>query len=390
MSKLVPKLRFKEFSGEWEEKSLEEIAIFTKEKIKVLDINLNTYISTENILPEFMGVSKSSKLPNILNTTKFQKNDILISNIRPYLRKVWLANFDGGASNDIIVIRAKEDNKYKFLLYIVQNNKFINYVMQGAKGVKMPRGDIALIRKYPLAIPTSKEQQKIASCLSSLDNFIEATEKKVEALKKHKRGLMQQLFPKEGEKEPTVRFNGFSGEWEEKKLKNRKDITITIGEFVIKTKQHHNAKYPVYNGGKSYTGFYDEFNNSENKIVISARGANAGYVNIVKRKYWAGNSCYSVGLTDESELNFKFLYFYIKRYENRFRDNQQTANIPSVSKKDIENFQIVYSLLSEQQKIASCFSSLDNLIEATQNKLKALKKHKKGLMQQLFVSSEMS
>ena len=194
MSKRVPKLRFKEFSGEWEEKRLREISLFINEKIKLSDITLENYISTENLLADFMGVVKASKLPNILNVTKFKKNDILISNIRPYLKKIWLSNIEGGASNDIIVIRAKENNNYKFLIHIVQNDKFINYVMQGAKGVKMPRGDIALIKKYPLFIPTPQEQQKIASTLSSLDNLIEATEKKLEALKKHKKGLMQQMF----------------------------------------------------------------------------------------------------------------------------------------------------------------------------------------------------
>jgi type I restriction enzyme S subunit len=190
----VPELRFDGFFREWEERKLEGVSKFINEKIQLNKISLTNYISTENILADFGGISKSSKLPNITNVTKFQKHDVLMSNIRPYLKKIWLANIEGGASNDIIIIRAKEGINYKFVFYIVQNDKYIDYVMQGAKGVKMPRGDILLIKKYPLALPKPKEQQKIADCLSSLDNLIEAQNKKVEALVSHKKGLMQRLF----------------------------------------------------------------------------------------------------------------------------------------------------------------------------------------------------
>ena len=83
-----------------------------------------------------------------------------MSNIRPYLKKVWFSNMNGGASNDIIVTRARENIECKFLFYIMQDNKFIDYIMQGAKGVKMPRGDISLIKKYLLKLPSKQEQQK--------------------------------------------------------------------------------------------------------------------------------------------------------------------------------------------------------------------------------------
>mgnify|MGYP002553115166 CR=1 FL=1 len=84
---------------------------------------------------------------------------------------------------------------------------------------------------------------------------------------------------------------------------------ITIGEFVHKNKQNLNGKYPVYNGGTSNTGFYDEFNNTKNKIIISARGANAGFVNRVFVNYWAGNSCYSIKINDPKELDWNYIYY---------------------------------------------------------------------------------
>lgn len=161
-------------------------------------------------------------------------------------------------------------------------------------------------------------------------------------------------------KKPNIRFKGFSDDWEQRKL--GEVSKTTIGEFVIKTKQNDNSPYPVYNGGTSYTGFYDDYNNESNKILVSARGANAGFVNIVKTRYWAGNSCYSIDLTDKSEFDTDFIYQEMKRNQSRFMDNQQAANIPSVSKADVEKFEIVVPAFEEQKKIAEFFTNLDHLI----------------------------
>lgn len=90
---------------------------------------------------------------------------------------------------------------------------------------------------------------------------------------------------------------------------------ITIGEFVHKNKQTEEGKYPVFNGGKNHTGYYEEFNNDGNKVIISARGANAGYVNRVFTRYWAGNSCYSISPLNDNYLNWLFLYYSLKNEE---------------------------------------------------------------------------
>jgi type I restriction enzyme S subunit len=196
----VPRLRFPEFrdAGEWEEGKLgdKNISTFVKERMPLEELTLESYVSTENLLPDYAGVTTSSKLPSTGSFTRYKKGDILISNIRPYLKKVWSANKDGATSNDVIVIRAKSKVRASFLTFLLKNDEFINYVMKGAKGVKMPRGDISLMKEYPVAIPANpKEQQKIADCLSSLDALIAAHAEKLDALKTHKKGLMQQLFP---------------------------------------------------------------------------------------------------------------------------------------------------------------------------------------------------
>lgn len=184
---------------------------------------------------------------------------------------------------------------------------------------------------------------------------------------------------------PKYRFPEFKndGNWGDSNLK--KIASITIGEFVIKSKQNPNSPYPVYNGGRSYTGFYDEYNNTENKIVISARGANAGFVNLVKQKFWGGNSCYAIDILNEKKHKLDYIYYFIKHNQRLFTENQHAANIPSVSKTDVEKFKILLPTNpAEQQKIAECLSSLDDVIAGYEEKLTALEEHKKGLMQNLF------
>lgn len=195
---VCPKFRFpqfKDYKG-WEVVELMNIGYFVKEKIEVLNLNPEDYISTENLLSDYGGVTISNKLPTTEKVTAFQKNDILISNIRPYLKKIWVADKGGGASNDIIVIRAKSNINTSFLSSVIKNDDFINYMMKGAKGLKMPRGDLGLISIFPVAVPSDpKEQQAIADCLSSLDKLISEENEQIGRLKDHKKGLMQQLFP---------------------------------------------------------------------------------------------------------------------------------------------------------------------------------------------------
>ncbi len=193
----LPQLRFPEFHGTegWNADGLGDVTDFVNEKIPLERVALENYVSTENILPDFGGVARASKLPTTGSVTRYRPNDTLVSNIRPYLKKVWVADKEGGASNDVIVIRAKQRLLPQYLSCLLKNDVFIDFVMTGAKGVKMPRGDVGSMKAYPSLYPTKPEQERIAECLNSLDNLITTQTQKLEVLKTHKKGLMQQLFP---------------------------------------------------------------------------------------------------------------------------------------------------------------------------------------------------
>lgn len=175
----VPALRFPEFSGEWKHVHLKEIAEFQKQRISTALLNNNNYISTENILQDFEGIQCSSSMPANVNVIKYQNEDILLSNIRPYLKKVWFADRKGGCSADVLVLRGNKCDKY-FLYYVIASDRFINYVMSGIKGVKMPRGDKNQMEEYAFSIPTNMEQKRIAKFISILDERIRLQNKIIE------------------------------------------------------------------------------------------------------------------------------------------------------------------------------------------------------------------
>jgi len=113
-------------------------------------------------------------------------------------------------------------------------------------------------------------------------------------------------------------------------LKINEFANVTIGEFVHKNKQNPNGQYPVFNGGISETGFYDEFNNTGNKIIVSARGANAGFINMISKPYWAGNSCYTIDVIDKNKVNWIYIYYYLKNNQSKLIGEQQKGGIPAV------------------------------------------------------------
>ncbi|MCM1316521.1 MAG: restriction endonuclease subunit S, partial [Alistipes senegalensis] len=153
--------------------SLQDICIYVKGKVPVKDLTNENYISTENMLPNKAGITTATTLPTTLKTQIYQKNDILISNIRPYFKKIWYANKNGGCSNDVLVIRAKDGIDSKFLYYVLADDAFFEYSMVTSKGTKMPRGDKTSIMSYVIPDCDLVTQQCIASMLSVLDDKIE-------------------------------------------------------------------------------------------------------------------------------------------------------------------------------------------------------------------------
>lgn len=167
---------------------------YRKGKISVKNLNKKNYISTENMLPDKKGITEAASLPNTIQTQEFKKGDVLVSNIRPYFKKIWKAQFDGGCSNDILVFQAKENVDKDFLYYILADDRFFSYAMATSKGTKMPRGDKVSIMNYCVPDFNVDIQKKIGKLLKSIDDRIELNNKINNNLEQQAKALFTSWF----------------------------------------------------------------------------------------------------------------------------------------------------------------------------------------------------
>ena len=177
---------------------------FCKDKTNVSELNNQTYISTENMLPNRAGITTATTLPTGELTPSFEIDDTLVSNIRPYFKKIWKATFSGGCSADVLVFKAKENISKDYLYYVLADDEFFKYSMATSKGTKMPRGDKTSIMNYPVKLPPLPTQQKIAAILSSLDDKIELNNKINTNLEQQAQALFKNWFVDKYEKEGTI------------------------------------------------------------------------------------------------------------------------------------------------------------------------------------------
>lgn len=174
--------------------SLMDICEYAKGKIDVSSLDEETYISTENMMPNKGGITKASSLPTVTQTQVFCVGDVLVSNIRPYFKKIWFAEFEGGCSNDVLVFRAKEGVSKRFLYYVLANDIFFDYSMATSKGTKMPRGDKVAIMKYAVPDFSYDEQVKIAEILEMFDRKIKLNTEINDNLQEQAQALYRSWF----------------------------------------------------------------------------------------------------------------------------------------------------------------------------------------------------
>ena len=303
---------------EWKDCILGDIAVAVKDRIDTSVLDRESYISTENMLPDKAGVSVSSGVPSG-NAIKFQVGDVLISNIRPYFKKIWRANCIGGCSADVICLRATDEVESLFLYYLLSQNAFFDYVMLGAKGTKMPRGDRKQILQWPLSLPSMKEQRVISSFLKSLDDKIEVNRRINDNLQHQAEALFKSFF---------VDFELFrEGEFIETELgiipKNWK--ILSFGDFIValteKAPVDSLPEYSVTNNGiiPRDTKFNKKLSKSSsmNKVLRKNNlvfGMSREILNwgIMEDEIGGVSSAYNIYKIDEDLVDPTYLRLYMK------------------------------------------------------------------------------
>ena len=376
----VPKLRFPGFEGEWESAKLSDLTTYLRTRRKSCKSH---FISTENMHQNCSGIEQYED-DSIVDGIAFEKGDLLLANIRPYLKKLWLSSFSGVCSTDVLAFHPIDVDS-DFLYSALCRDSFFTYVMSGVKGSKMPRGDKSHIMDFQLAVPRKQEQEKVASFVQQLDTRIEKQRQFVEALKSYKRGLLSKLFPQKGETTPRYRFVGFTDPWKQRKIKELFKITrgYVLAASMTTDKQTESTPYPVYSSQTKNDGLMGYYNQYlyENAITWTTDGANAGTVNFRNGKFYCTNVCgvLLADTVDPDQMISQALNSVAKNHVSYVGNPKLMNNVMA---------EITIALPEsekERQVISSILSYYDNLISSHMQKLDGLQSLKAGLLQQLFI-----
>lgn len=177
-------------------KRLKDIMSFVTDRISYNDIVPESFISTDNMLQNCEGVRSYNGEPEVQSIIKYRKGDILLSNIRPYLKKMWLADRDGGCNPDVLVLRCNDDKivDSTFLYYLLRNSDFFDYIMEDVKGLKMPRGKKEHIENYELRLPSLEEQQKLSKAFADLDMELFSLKVEKQTVPKQKQAILDKYL----------------------------------------------------------------------------------------------------------------------------------------------------------------------------------------------------
>lgn len=281
---------------DWEYKKLGEIAFYPNDKISVDKIESNHYVGVENLLKDKAGILFSDQLPNATTATRFKYNDILLGNIRPYLKKIWLSNIEGGASGDVIVIRSSSDNILpNYLFKLLSSDKFFDYFNLYTKGAKMPRGDKNAIAKFIVPIPPKSTQLSIVAELDKLNEMIRLKKKQLEDYDQLAQSIFYEMFG-----DPVENEKG----WEVKKLGNVCDLKA--GKAIKASELSNDNPYPCY-GGNGIRGYINRCSHLESSPIIGRQGAYCGTVNFAEAPFYATE--HAVVVKSKQNMQIKWLYY---------------------------------------------------------------------------------
>lgn len=418
-SPIVPNLRFPEFreAGEWRLHKFGDFVVksFYGTSAPTSETGQYPVLRMGNMgdgVLDFSNLVYIDLAPEEFESFRLQKGDILLNrtNSRDLVGKISIFDRDSECvtASYIVSFRLDENRIDPWFCNLMLNTQMLQSLIKQLATPSISQANInptTFRTGLDIVIPKLAEQQKIADCLGSLDDLIAAEGRKLEALRQHKQGLMQQLFPQPGKTVPRLRFPEFhnAGEWEEEKL----DDLAKRGTGHTPNK----AKAEYYNGGIKWVSLADSkrLDNgliSETAIEISEEGINnssavlhpAGSV-ILSRDAGVGKSAiisssmavsqhFVVWTCDPTILSNWFLYYQLQLLKPLFERIATGSTIKTIGLPFFNTMRIIIPRLAEQRRIAACLSSLDARLDAQLQKLTALQTHKQGLLQQLFPSLE--
>ena len=374
---------------------LSDIAEFVTDKISSSSISLDSYVTTDSLLQNKRGRELAQNLPPMqCALTNYKKGDVLVANIRPYLKKVWFADSEGGCSSDVLAFRAKNGHCSSYLYTVLMQDAFFDYAMSGAKGSKMPRGDKDQIMRYELPTFTPVEEENIGNMVVDIMSKININRQINDNLEEMAKQLYDYWFVQfdfPNEKGKPYKSNGGAMVWNEKL---KREIpqgldTQKIGDIeknIITGKTPSCADEDNFGGDIPFVTIDDIRGNLfvfEAQRTLSTKGADSqekkylpigslsvscigtiGVMGFVARLAQTNQQINSIVF--EHEYNKEFLYFSLKLYYENAK--AKTGNVfANMSKEEFASITVAYPpkqiLQAFHNKVAPIFDSIKNNIE---------------------------
>lgn len=381
----TPNIRFKGFNDDWEERRLEDYLEVSKEK------NWNEVYGKEDVLSvsgdygivnqmEFQGRSFAGE--SVINYGVVETGDVVYTKSPLKSNPYGIIKANKGKAGIVstlyAVYKPKENINSEFIqtyfeLHTRMNNYMHPLVNKGAKNDMKVSAENAL--KGEICFPVKAEQTKISEYFSSLDQFIILYQRKCDEVKQLKKFMLQKMFPKNGELIPEIRFVGFTGVWEQRKVK---DIAPLQRGFDLPTSQMEEGVYPVVMSN-GIGGHHSQYK-VKGPGIVTGRSGTIGRLHYIEGDYWPHNT--TLWVTDFYGNNPKFIYYMYQCLDlSHFSTG---SGVPTLNRNDVHDEVVCIPSVDEQKKISDYLTALDRLITLHQHKCDQLKEVKRFMLQNMF------
>lgn len=331
-----------------EYKQLGDVVSYPKKRIASSEVMQNAYVGVESLLSDMRGRKQVTPVPSEASCIEFLPGDILLGNIRPYLKKIWLSDIAGGTNGDVIVLRLKEDVSSclmpEFLFQVLKGGAFFRFFIQHSRGGKMPRGDKKQVLTYEVPVPPLPVQEEVVRILDSFSSLEAELEAELEARRKQYVYYRNELLT----------FDRERVQW----LKLGEAAFINKGTYITK-KQVIPGNIPVILGGMEPAYWHSESNHDGEGIVVSRSGANAGFAS-----YWNEPIFVSDGfvLVAKPGIDMRFLFHVLKKQQAKLHSMKRGSGVPHINSKMLANNVVIpVPPLEEQQHVVSILDRFDKL-----------------------------
>lgn len=410
MTKRVPEIRFEDFTDDWEQRELSEVAEFNP---KSLIPNEFEYVDLESVVGTVMVSHRTERKESAPSRAQrlAKKGDVFYQTVRPYQKNNYL--FDLHCNNYVFstgYAQLRPIGDSYFLLSRLQEEKFVSKVLDRSTGTSYPAINSNDLAKIEVGIPNSIEEKvKIGKLFKNLDNTIALHQRKLEQLQSMKDGFLQKMFPKDGEKEPEIRFYGFTDDWEQRKL----DKLVTVidgdrGKNYPSGDDFSDEGHTLFLSATNVTklGFLFDSNQyitkeksnnlgngklDQNDIILTSRGSLghiAWYNNKVKSKIphaRINSGMLILRSKDDVEASYIAQYLESPIGKRQIDFISFGSAQPQLTKKDVSNYKICLPDKQEQAKLGLIFTLIDETLALHQRELELLKQTKKAFLQKMFV-----